>query len=63
MRHMSALKCVSAHLDSLVCEPPLFLEVLYVVNGHQASNTWQIQKNLGAKCQVQLSLAIETQIF
>ena len=32
------------------------------VNGQQASN-WQIQKKLLAKCQVQLSLAIETQIF
>ena len=31
------------------------------VNGQQASN-WQIQKNLLAKCQVQLSLTIETQI-
>ena len=32
------------------------------VNGQQASN-WQIQKHLLAKCQVQLSLTIETQIF
>ena len=32
------------------------------VNGQQASN-WRIQKHLLAKCQVQLSLTIETQIF
>ena len=32
------------------------------VNGQQASN-WQVEKNLRAKCQVQLSLAIETQMF
>ena len=30
------------------------------VNGQQASN-WRIKINLRAKCQVQLSLAIETQ--
>ena len=33
-----------------------------LVNGEQASN-WQIKINLCAKCQVQLSLSIETQIF
>ena len=32
------------------------------VNGQQASN-WRVQKHLLAKCQVQLSLTIETQIF
>ena len=32
------------------------------VNGQQASN-WRIKKNLHAKYQVQLSLAIETQMF
>ena len=32
------------------------------VNGQQALN-WQIKKTLRAKCQVQLSLTIETQIF
>ena len=32
------------------------------VNGQQASN-WRIKKNLCAKCQVQLSLAVETQMF
>ena len=32
------------------------------VNGQQASN-WQIQKKFMCKIQVQLSLAIETQMF
>ena len=32
------------------------------VTGQQASNLW-IKKKLRAKCQVQLSLAIETQMF
>ena len=32
------------------------------VNGQQASN-WRIKKNLCAKFQVQLSLAVETQMF
>ena len=59
---MSALKCVSAHEDSLVCELPLCLEVLYV---GEWSTSFKLadQKKLRAKCKVQLSLGIETQMF